>query len=49
MCIIVIERELRLNAVNILKSDTDYERLQLLIQRSNLKDMLIDILRVRAA
>lgn len=49
MCEIVIRRELKLNAKALLKCRNMDERLQLIIQRSNLKDMLISILEKRVA
>lgn len=49
MCEIVIRRELKLNSEALLKCRNMDERLQLIIQRSNLKDMLISILEKRAA
>lgn len=49
MCLIVIKRELAINAAALLKCNSLDERIQLIIQRSNLKDMLIEILEKRAA
>lgn len=49
MCIVILKRELVLNARALLKATTNQERLELLNQRSNLKDMLIELLEQRAA
>lgn len=49
MCIIVLKNELRLNSIALLKASSSKERLDLLTQRSNLKDMLIEILERKAA
>lgn len=40
----ILKQELKLNAEALIKCNNTQERLELLIQRSNLKDMLIEIL-----
>jgi hypothetical protein len=44
MCIVILQRELSINAQLLLKCDNNVERLELLNQRANIKDLIIELL-----